>query len=140
MNQNTKETLSSLGLLALRLGAGGFLIYGHGWGKLIHFSQRAERFADPLSVGSPASLAMAVLAEVFCATAVMLGFVTRVAAAVVTFLFLTIVFVVERSKSVDDRELGFLYGICFMTLLLTGPGRFSVDAWLGKKLGGKGRG
>ena len=140
MKPNTKETLSSLGLLALRLGAGGFLIYGHGWGKLTHFSERAQRFADPLHVGAPASLAMAVFAEVFCAAAILLGLGTRVAAAVVTFLFLTILFVVERHKTLDDRELGFLYLACFATLLLTGAGRFSIDAWLGKKLGGKGRG
>ena len=29
------EVSTSLGLLVLRLGAGGLLIYGHGWGKLM---------------------------------------------------------------------------------------------------------
>ena len=67
------DTPSALGLLALRLGAGGFLIYGHGWPKLVHFAERAHKFADPLHVGSPLSLAMSVFAEVVCAGCVLLG-------------------------------------------------------------------
>jgi putative oxidoreductase len=140
VNPKAKETLSSLGLLALRLGAGGSLLHFHGWDKLVHFSARAQRFADPLHVGAPASLAMAVLAEVFCALAVALGFATRLAALVVAFLFGVIVFVVDAGKPWDDRELGAIYGIAFLALALLGPGRLSIDAWIGKKLGGgKGR-
>ena len=42
----------ALGLLLLRLGAGGLLLYGHGWAKLMHYSERAAHFPDPLGIGS----------------------------------------------------------------------------------------
>ena len=32
------DTSSALGLLLLRIGTCGLLIYGHGWPKLVHFS------------------------------------------------------------------------------------------------------
>ena len=74
------STKASIGLLLLRLGACSFLIYGHGWGKLANYTARSETFSDPLGVGSPMSLGLAVFAEVFCSIAVMLGLLTRLAA------------------------------------------------------------
>ena len=56
------DTPSALGLLALRLGTCGLLILNHGWPKLAHFADKAHRFADPLHVGSPFSLALTVFA------------------------------------------------------------------------------
>ena len=69
----------ALGLLLLRLGAGGLLLYGHGWAKLMHYSQRAAHFPDPLGIGSPRSLMLVIFAEVLCSVMVMLGFATRFA-------------------------------------------------------------
>lgn len=139
MNEKMRDTMVSLGLLALRLGAGGLLLYGHGWGKLVHFSERASRFPDPLHVGSPASLALTVLAEVLCSIAIVLGLATRVAAVVLAGLFLVLVFVHHGDDPFKQRELAMIYGVASLALLLTGPGEFSVDAWLARKLGrGKG--
>lgn len=139
MNPKTRDTMVSLGLLLLRLGAGGLLLYGHGWGKLVHFSERASRFPDPLHIGSPASLALTVLAEVFCSIAILLGVATRVAAVVLVGLFAVLVFVHHGEDPFKQRELAMIYGVASLALLLTGPGELSLDAWLARKLGrGKG--
>jgi putative oxidoreductase len=135
MNSTSHEKLVSVGLLVLRLGAGGLLVYGHGWGKLVHFSERAGMFADPLHVGPPASLALTVFAEVFCAIAVALGAATRVAALVLVGLFGTLVFVHHGNDPFKQRELAMIYGVPFLALLITGPGAYSVDAWLARALG-----
>ncbi len=136
MNQKTRESLASLGLLLLRVGAGVLLLYGHGWGKLVHFSERATRFPDPLHVGAPASLALVVFAEVFCSLAVILGFLTRLATIPLIVFFAVAVFVQHAHAPFDDKELALVYVVPFLTLLLTGGGRFALDGWLGRKLGG----
>jgi putative oxidoreductase len=130
-----RDTMVSLGLLLLRLGACGLLLYGHGWGKLTHFSERASRFPDPLHIGSPASLALTVLAEVFCAIAVALGVATRAAAVVLVGLFAVLVFVHHGDDPFKQRELAMIFGVASLALLFTGPGEFSLDAWLARKLG-----
>ncbi len=121
------DTPSALGLLALRAGTSGLLIWGHGWPKLAHFAERAHRFADPLHVGSPASLALTIFAEVVCAGCVLLGFATRLAVIPLLINFGVIVFVVMGGKPLDQRELAILYAIPFLAVALLGPGRFSID-------------
>ena len=68
---------TDLGLLILRLGAGGMMFFSHGMAKLMNFSAIAMKFPDPLGVGSTLSLALAVFAEFFCAICVVAGIGTR---------------------------------------------------------------
>ncbi len=125
---------SSIGLLLMRLGAGALLIYGHGWPKLLHYSERAGRFPDPLHVGHDRSLMMAIFAELVCAAAVMLGFATRLAAAVVVFLFAVILGVVTRGQPFADRELAMVFALPFLCLVFTGGGAYALDARYAPKL------
>lgn len=122
-----RETVHDLGLLALRVGAGGMLLYGHGWRKLTHFSELATSFSDPLHVGSGLSLAMAVFAEVFCAAAVALGLLTRYAAAPIVFMLVVAGFVVHAGDPWARRELAFVYLVPFVAIVLLGGGRFALD-------------
>jgi putative oxidoreductase len=139
VNPKTRESLASFGLLLLRAGAGGALLSAHGWGKIMEFSQRAAGFQDPLHVGSPASLALVVFAEVFCSLAVILGFLTRLAVVPLLIFFSVAFFIQHRADPFRVKELALVYAVPFAALLFTGGGRFSVDSWLGKKLGrGKG--
>lgn len=127
-----KEQLASVGLLALRLGAGGLLLYGHGLGKLANFAGRAPKFADPIGLGPETSFALVVFAEVFCAGAVMLGLGTRLAAVPIVIFTVVAAFVQHGADPFDDKELALLYGVPMLTLILTGGGRFSLDAAIGR--------
>lgn len=127
-----KERLASIGLLALRLGAGGLLLYGHGWGKIANFATRAPKFADPIGLGPETSFALVVFAEVFCAGAVMLGLGTRLAAVPIVIFSIVAAFVQHGADSFDDKELALIYGVPMLTLILTGGGRYSLDAWIGR--------
>lgn len=115
------------GLLVLRVASGALLLFGHGMAKLLNFSERAGVFADPLGVGSGLSLSLAIFAEVFCALAVILGFMTRFAAFPVVFTMLVIMLIVHSGDPWSDKESALLFAIPFVTLLLTGPGKFSLD-------------
>jgi putative oxidoreductase len=125
---------ASFGLLLLRAGAGGLLLYGHGWSKLVHFAERAGRFADPLHIGSERSLMLAIFGEVVCAAAVVLGFATRFAAGVVVLLFAVIVTMVHRGDPFGERELALIYCLPFLCLVFTGGGAYALDARFGPKI------
>ena len=128
----------SFGLLLLRLGAGGLLLYGHGWGKLMHFSQRAPHFSDPLGVGSPRSLMLAIFAEVVCSILVMLGFATRFACVPIIIMLLVAAFMVNAGAPWDEKELALIYLVPFACLLFTGAGQYALDTKFGPKVSFKG--
>jgi putative oxidoreductase len=124
-------TAASLGLLVLRLGAGFLLLYGHGWGKLVHFAERAQKFSDPIGIGSPASLTIAVFAEVFCSIAVMLGLFTRAASLPIIGTLGVAGFIHHAADPFGQKEKAFLFVVMFVAIALTGAGRYSLDAVFG---------
>ena len=126
------DTPKDLGLLALRAGTSALLIYGHGWGKLVHFTDRSSHFADPLHVGPSLSLGLTVFAELICAACVFLGFATRFTVVPILVLFGVIIFVVSGGQPFGERELAILYAIPFLAIALLGPGRFSIDGARGR--------
>jgi putative oxidoreductase len=116
-----------LGLLFLRLSAGGMLLLGHGLGKLGAFSEVAGVFPDPLGMGSTFTLLVAIFAEVFCASLVVVGLSTRLATLPILGTLLTAATVVHAGDPWAKKEFALLYAVPFFTLLLTGPGSFSLD-------------
>lgn len=124
-----------LGLLVLRLAAGGFMAT-HGWGKLTSYSEKVHTWADPIGLGSEVSLTLAVGAEFFCALFVAIGFGTRGAALPVMVTMVVAAFVVHWDDPFGRKELALLFLACYTTLLLTGAGRWSIDGWLAARRDG----
>jgi putative oxidoreductase len=120
---------TDLGLLVLRVWFALPLLTLHGWGKLANFAERSSRFSDPYGIGSPASLALATFAEVFCSVLLMIGFATRFAALACAITMATAFFFSHgaRFTGPGNGELPFMYGGAFIVLLLAGGGRYSVD-------------
>lgn len=119
---------ASFGLLLVRVGAGLMLAFGHGWGKLLAFSEKSATFPDPLHIGHRTSMACTVGAEVFCSLLVALGLGTRPAAGIAAFTMGVAAFVVHAGAPFARRELALAYLLPFLGLVFTGAGRFSVDA------------
>lgn len=124
-----------LALLLLRVWLGLTLLLNHGWGKLATFGANVDRFADPLGVGRPVSLALAVFAEVICAVLVALGLATRLAALVLVVLMAVAFFMVHQGvlSGPASGELAFIYLAGWLALLIAGGGRYSVDHALGAR-------
>jgi putative oxidoreductase len=128
-------TSVDLALLVLRVWLGLALVSLHGWSKLIGFAERSQRFADPFGIGSPASLALAVFAEVVCSVLLVLGLFTRFAALACGITMATAFFFAHggRLTGQGNGELAFIFLGGFVTLFLAGGGRFSLDGKGGSK-------
>lgn len=147
MEERRQGLGSSIGLLILRLGIGGYLLT-HGWGKLqMMLAGDFAKFGDPIGLGSSLSLVLVTTAEFFCALAVVFGLGTRLAAAVIVFSMAVAAFVAHgadpwtmeqgyrlfmsgASKSWESKEPALLYLIPFLALVFTGAGRLSIDGWI----------
>lgn len=113
-------------LALLRVGLGLGMLLGHGLPKLTHFSALAGKFADPLGLGAPLSLALIVFAEVLCAALVVLGVFTRLASLAVVFGMGVVVFVVQHGAVLGKGELAAVYGVGFLALAIGGGGNLSL--------------
>lgn len=123
---------TALGLLVLRVWLGLSLVLLHGWAKLANFSAMAGKFADPIGAGPQGALALTVFAEVVCATLLALGLFTRFAAAVLAIM-MSVAFLAVHKGALSgpaSGETAFVYLAGFVTLLIAGAGRFSLDARL----------
>ncbi|HYB98986.1 MAG TPA: DoxX family protein [Candidatus Limnocylindrales bacterium] len=118
----------SMGLLILRLGAGGMLIYGRAWERVIMIRDTSIAFPDPLGISPELSWAVTIFAEFFCSIFVMLGIVTRLTAAAPFLAMLLSALVLPSGTAWSLREVSFLYALPFFVLTFTGAGDYSFDA------------
>ena len=118
------------GLLLMRLAVAGLMIL-HGYGKLVNFADRFEKFPDPLGIGSPAPMTCVVLAEFFCSILLALGLFTRFALIPLMVTMAVAVFIIHRDDPFGDKEHAMLFLIPY-GLFFTGPGHWSLDRMLRK--------
>jgi len=125
MNQN----LIDIGLLLLRIGAGGFMLVLHGWGKFMNYfdtSFNAVQWADPIGIGPAWSHHLATGAELVCALFLILGVLTRLSAIPLAVTMGVAAFVVHADDPFKMKELALVYFIMYLTLIFTGGGRFAL--------------
>lgn len=122
-----------LGLLVVRVGLG-LSFVAHGWPKLVGGPETWERFGRAMkSLGvtfAPTFWGLcAALAETFGGVLLVLGLATRPASALLAFTMLVALLshldaghdFIESSHSLEAL-------VVFVGLVLTGPGRFALDA------------
>lgn len=123
-----------LGLLILRVGAGGLMLT-HGTPKLLKlFGSEEIAFADPFGVGMGITLALAVFAEFICSILVILGLGTRLAVIPLIATMSTAAFLIHATDPFQRKEMPLIYLLIFVVLLITGAGKHSLDFhWLKRK-------
>jgi putative oxidoreductase len=143
-----------IGQLLLRL-AGLYLALGHGWGKVVGLASGQTRFVEAvanLGFPLPALFAWAAaLSEFAGGIAIALGLFTRWAAAFAACTMFVAAFVRHRAasqllswlgvapaseqslKAWGNPELAMLFLLVCLSVVLSGPGRLSIDAKLGRK-------
>ncbi|MDX5327014.1 MAG: DoxX family protein [Bacteroidota bacterium] len=121
------QQATHLALFILRAGLGMMMFFGHGLPKLQAFAERAESFPDPLGVGSVLSMTLTILAEGLCALLVAFGLFTRWALVPLVITMAIAVLIIHGDDPFSGQESALLYLVPFFALLLTGPGRYSLD-------------
>ena len=126
------EGAFNIATLALRLSFGLLLLIDHGLGKITHFSNLEYNFFDFVNIGHRWSLVLCIFAEVFCSSLLVLGLFTRLAALVLVINFTVASFLALKGQPLAGHESALAYLAVFFALLLTGPGRISVDGATGR--------
>jgi putative oxidoreductase len=120
-----------LALLILRIGAG-LMIINHGLPKIAHFSQLAPHFANPLYIGTYASLVLVLFAEIVCGILLVFGLFTRWASIPLIIEMLVLVFLVHHAHGFSEQELAVHFLIAFIVILILGPGKISLDGLISR--------
>jgi len=105
----------------------------HGMGKFkLLLDGGAENFIDPLGVGPVFSLYLVVFAEVFCSVLIILGLATRFAVIPLIITMAVAAFIFHGADPFAAKEMGLLYMLFYVGILITGPGKYAVDKLIAK--------
>jgi len=126
-------TAFNIAMLLLRISFGVTLLVKHGFAKVMVFGQLQTTFYSFMGFGPKFSLILALFAEIFCSLLVILGLFTRWACIPIIFTMLVVIYGANADKDFMESELPIFYLTAFLTLLLCGPGRISVDGMINKK-------
>lgn len=138
----TRDTVASWGLLVLRVLTGLMMAVGHGWPKVAAFEKLKDEWFVPAFLpflSPPVSLLLTIGAELVAASLLVIGLMTRPAAAVLAFTMAVAAFAVLAQAPFfmgpgvsSAKEPALLYVIPALVLLITGAGTKSVDALISK--------
>ena len=124
------KALNDWGLLALRIGTAGLML-PHGWQKanrLIEGLTAGEvKFYNWMGIGETPSLILTVIGELIAPVLVLIGWKSRWGAAPMAITMGVAAFMVHWEDPLSDKEHALLFFFPALTLVLTGPGKWSID-------------
>ena len=120
--------MKDIGLLILRIGAGSFMFFGHGLQKLnMLFGPGEIKFANPVGLGPELSLVLSTFAEFLCAGLLILGIFPRVSTGVLAINMFVAGIIYHAPDPFGTKEKALLFFVVFVTLLLLGAGKYSIN-------------
>ena len=128
-----KATLG-LGLLFFRFAVSAELTVVHGLKKIGWGVPEAEKVPNPLQFPELLNQSIGIAANLVCPLFIILGLFTRVAALPVLAVTLTGYFVQHWNDSLLDKDIPFMYSICFGLIIYYGAGTYSLDQLIHNKL------
>jgi putative oxidoreductase len=128
----TREKYLDIMVLVLRISVAAFMIT-HGWPKLSKLLAGGEiQFGDPIGLGPVLSLILVVFAEFFCSILIGIGLGTRLATIPLIFTMFVAAFVAHADDPFRQKEMALLYILIYLTLLVVGSRKYSIDYLLKK--------
>jgi putative oxidoreductase len=122
----------SLLILCLRLFFG-ILFFNHGLDKLASVDQLADTFPDVTGLGSYMSLIVSIFCEFCCSLFLIVGLLVRIT-VIPMMISMAVAFFVVHCGMVPEGELALIYLFMFAILYVTGPGKFSIDYLIDRKI------
>ena len=132
----TRPIASDLGLLLLRVFTGALLIH-HGYEKLANIENFADAFVRPLHLPFPILLSyVAAFSEVIGSWLLITGLLTRMGALAVAGTISVAIYhaIVTAGFNIFLLELLGLYFAAAVAVLACGPGVFSIDELIARRL------
>lgn len=122
----------NFGLLILRLAFGVYMMV-HGYGKLQGVMAGGEiQFMDPFGLGQATSMYLAIFAEFFCSIILIFGLATRLATIPLIITMLVAVFIAHGADPFEKKEMALHFLTVYVFLLISGPGRYSIDYFISR--------
>lgn len=118
--------LKDIGLAVLRI-LPALMMLTHGLPKFQKLINGNFEFGDPIGIGAAPSLFLAVLGEFICPILLIIGFKTRWVAIPSAITMLVAAVLVHDEDPFGTKEKALLYLVFFISIILLGPGKFSID-------------
>lgn len=118
-------------MFLMRLTFGGLMLVNHGFQKLVKYPNLQYKFSDPFHIGSQWSLLLVIFAEVFCSILLIAGLFTRLA-AIPLVIAMGVAFFLAHNHDFNEGEKAALFFTGFLSILLCGAGKASIDSMMGK--------
>lgn len=125
--------LVDAGLLTARVLFGALMAFNHGLPKINTWSQYSGTFPAPFGMSSPMALGLAIFAEFFCSLLLIVGLATRLALTQLIATMAIAAFWAHGNSIFGEGEKAILFLIGYLALIVTGPGRYSIDAIVERK-------
>jgi putative oxidoreductase len=128
---NCSDNAFNMGMLLMRI-IFGVLMMHHGYDKLLHYADMKDKFINFMHLGTATSLSLCIFAEFFCSLFIILGLFTRPAAIALIINSVVALVLAHNSQFFGDGQTISLFLGAFLTLLIMGPGKISVDGMIAK--------
>ena len=122
----------SILILAFRLFFG-LLFFIHGMDKMMNFNHLSLNFPSILGLGSYTTLMLAIFCEFCCSIFLMAGFLQRIV-LIPMIISMAVAFFDVHDAILPEGELSLIYLIVFFALFFVGPGLFSLDYLIDKRI------
>ena len=122
-----------LGLLVFRILLSLELIVVHGFKKLGICGCEKEQIPNPLHFPETFNNLFAIGANIVFPLFVIAGLLTRMAILPILAVTLTGYFVLHWTDPLIIRDAPYMYSLSYLLLLVSGPGKYSIDNYIHKK-------
>ncbi len=111
----------------------GALFLMHGLDKMMNFNQLSVTYPSVFGLGSYTTLMLSIFCEFACSIFLMVGMLTRII-LIPMVVSMAVAFFDIHDGMMPEGELSLIYLIVFFVLFVTGPGRYSVDYLIDRKV------
>ena len=119
-------------ILALRIFFG-VLFFLHGLDKMTNFNDLSLDYPSVMGLGSYTTLMLSIFTEFCCSLFLIAGLITRII-TIPMVIAMGVAFFDIHDAMLPEGELALIYFITFIILFFVGPGRYSVDFLIDRRI------
>ncbi|WP_308992424.1 DoxX family protein [Mariniflexile litorale] len=110
------------------------LIIVHGFKKIGIGVEVSEMVPNPLGLPEGINEFLAISANIGFPVFIILGVFTRLSVLPILAVTLTGYFILHAHDALLIKDVPFMYSVFFLFILIIGPGKYSIDAFIHKKI------